>query len=89
MDMMADQKKVLRLLKTARGQLDGIVRMVEEDRYCIEISQQVMATGAILDRVNRDILEAHLRHCVRDAASEAEREEKIEEFVRALERILK
>lgn len=86
---MADKSKVLRLLKTARGQMDGIIRMVEEDRYCIDIFQQVMATGAILDRVNRDILEAHLRHCVRDAASTAEREQKIEEFVQTLDRILK
>lgn len=48
-----------------------------------------MATGAILSRVNREILEAHLRHCVQEAASASEREEKIDEFVRALERILK
>ncbi len=87
--MMADKSKILRLLKTARGQMDGILKMVEEDRYCIDISQQVMATGAILSRVNREILEAHLRHCVQEAASASEREEKIDEFVRALERILK
>ena len=42
--MMADEKKVLRLLKTARGQMDGIIKMVEENRYCIDISQQLMAT---------------------------------------------
>ena len=87
--MMADKSKILRLLKTARGQMDGILKMVEEDRYCIDVSQQVMATGAILSRVNREILEAHLRHCVQEVASASEREEKIDEFVRALERILK
>ena len=87
--MMADKSKILRLLKTARGQMDGILKMVEEDRYCIDVSQQVMATGAILSRVNREILEAHLRHCVQEAACASEREEKIDEFVRALERILK
>ncbi len=87
--MMADKSKILRLLKTARGQMDGILKMVEEDRYCIDVSQQVMATGAILSRVNREILEAHLRHCVQEAASASEREEKIDEFVRALERILR
>ena len=86
---MADTSKILRLLKTARGQMDGIIKMVEEDRYCIDISQQVMATGAILSRVNREILEAHLRHCVQEAASQSEREEKIDEFVRVLERMLK
>ena len=42
--MQADKKKISRLLKIARGQMDGILQMVEEDRYCIEISQQLMAT---------------------------------------------
>ena len=59
---MADQKKVLRLLKTARGQMDGIIKMVEEDRYCIDISTQVMAAEAMLNRVNQEILTAHLKH---------------------------
>ena len=87
--MMADQETVLRLLKTARGQLDGIIKMVEEDRYCIDISQQVMATGAILTRVNKEILAAHLKHCVKEADSEQAREEKIDEFVSTLGKILK
>ena len=87
--MMADEKKILRLLKTARGQMDGIVKMVEEDRYCIDISQQLMATEAILNRANKEILAAHLRHCVRQAASEEERGRKIDEFVQTLEHILK
>lgn len=87
--MMADQKTVTRLLRTARGQLDGILKMVEEDRYCIEISQQVMATEAILNRVNKEILTAHLKHCVKEAATEQEREQKIDEFVSTLGKILK
>ena len=87
--MMADAAKVGRMLKTARGQLDGILKMVEEDRYCIDISQQLMATQALLDRVNREILTAHLHHCVREAASEEERARKIDEFAQTLERILK
>lgn len=87
--MMADQQKMARLLKTARGQLDGILRMVEENRYCMEISQQIMATEALLNKINKEILAAHLKHCVQEAASEHEREEKINEFVQALERMLK
>lgn len=87
--MMADKKTVTRLLKTARGQLDGILKMVEEDRYCIDISQQVMATEAILNRVNKEILAAHLKHCVKEADSAQEREEKIDEFVSTLGKILK
>lgn len=87
--MMADQKTVTRLLKTARGQLDGILKMVEEDRYCIDISHQVMATEAILNRVNKEILAAHLKHCVNEADTPQEREEKIDEFVSTLGKILK
>lgn len=87
--MMADEKKVTRLLKTARGQLDGILKMAEENRYCIDISQQIMATQAILSRVNKEILTAHLQHCVSEAHTEAERAEKTAEFAHALEKILK
>lgn len=86
--MMADSKKVLRLLKTARGQLDGIIKMVEEDRYCIDISTQVMAAEAVLNRVNKEILTAHLKHCVNTAESQEERETKIDELVDMMRKIL-
>lgn len=87
--MMADQATVLRLLKTARGQLDGILKMVEENRYCIDISHQIMATEAILNRANKEILSAHLKHCVNEAATPQAREEKIDEFVSTLGKLLK
>ena len=86
--MMADQRTVLRLLKTARGQLDGIIKMVEEDRYCMDISQQVAAADAMLRRVNKEILTAHLKHCVEHAESDQERSDKIDELVNALGKIL-
>lgn len=87
--MMADEKKILRLLKTARGQMDGIIRMVDENRYCIDIAQQVAATEAVLSRANKEILAAHLKHCVQHAADEQTRAEKIDEFVLTLDRLLK
>ena len=87
--MMAEKTHILRLIKTARGQLDGITRMVEEDRYCMDISHQLMATEAILNRINRDILSAHLKHCVKTAESEEEREEKIDELIELLGKIIK
>ena len=46
--MKADHTQVTRLLKTARGQIDGILKMVEEDRYCLEVSSQIMAAQSIL-----------------------------------------
>ena len=51
--MKADREPIERLIKTARGQLDGILRMIEEDRYCMDISIQLMATQAILRKANK------------------------------------
>ena len=87
--MQADPKKVERLLKTARGQIDGILKMVEETRYCIEISQQLMATEALLNTVNREVLTAHLKSCVSTAETQQERDEKIDELVAMLQKIMK
>ena len=87
--MKADKQKITRLLKTARGQMDGILKMVEDDRYCIDISHQLMATEAILNKVNKEILTAHLKNCVSNAETEAEREEKVDELVSMLGKILK
>lgn len=90
--MQADRDKTLRLLKTARGQIDGIMRMVESDRYCIDISNQLMATESLLARVNADVLKAHVEHCVRTAAETGtpeEKEAKIEEIARIIDKLNK
>jgi len=74
-------------LKTARGQLDGLIKMVEEDRYCIDISNQLMATIAILRKVNRDVIQAHLESCVVDAFQTGQEREKIEEIMGIVEKL--
>lgn len=88
--MKADKKQVTRLLKTARGQIDGVLKMVEEDRYCLDISCQVMAAEALLKKVNREIIEAHLKNCVNESLSlgtKEEAEEKINELIKIIERL--
>ena len=87
--MMADKEKVTRLLKTARGQIDGILKMVEDDRYCMDISHQLMATEAMLNKINKEILTAHLKHCVSHAETQEDRDEKIEEMVNLLSKLMK
>ena len=90
--MKADKEKVVPLLKTARGQLDGILKMVEEDRYCIDISTQLMATQSILARINADVLKAHLEHCVAGALASGTPEEKVEkldEIERVIDKLAK
>lgn len=88
--MQADRAKTLRLLKTARGQIDGIMKMVEDDRYCVDVSTQLMATQSLLARVNADVLKAHLEHCVRTAmesGSEADKKEKLAEVERLIDKL--
>lgn len=87
--MMADKKQVTRLLKTARGQIDGILKMVEEDRYCIDISHQIMASEAILKRANKEVLKVHMTHCVHDAVNSKDCDQKIEEMIKVLDNLLK
>lgn len=87
--MQADKKSILRLLKTVRGQVDGIMKMVEEDRYCMDISHQLMASEAILKKANKIVLTAHLKGCIEKAESEEERDEKIEELIRTLDKLMK
>lgn len=90
--MVADKAKITRLLKTARGQLDGLLKMVEEDRYCIDISNQLMATQAILKKANHEIIHAHLGCCVKDAfeqGSELEKSKKIDEILTVMDKLSK
>lgn len=85
--MQADKAQVSRLLKTARGQLDALLKMVEEDRYCVDISNQLLAVEALLRKANREVLTAHLRHCVQQAVEQGDAQGKIEELVRILEKM--
>lgn len=87
--MKADKTKATRLLKTARGQIDGILKMIEEDRYCIDISNQLMATQGILRNVNKEILHAHLNNCVKESFDNEEQKQKIEEIMMVINKLTK
>lgn len=87
--MRADKEKVSRLLKTARGQIDGILRMVDDDRYCIDISNQIMAAESILARTNREVLRAHMEGCVLEAMESGSSKEKIDEIIGVLNKLIR
>jgi DNA-binding FrmR family transcriptional regulator len=87
--MKADHVKVSQALKTARGQIDGILRMVEEDRYCVDISNQLLATGALLKKTNKVVLEAHLKSCVAESfATGADVDQKINEILKLVDKLI-
>lgn len=85
--MKADHAQVTRLLKTARGQIDGILKMVEEDRYCLDVSNQLMATQSILSKANRMILRSHMDCCVRQAIGSGQPDEKLAELAALLDKL--
>ncbi len=90
--MHADKTKILRLLKTARGQIDGLIKMVDEDRDCIEISNQLLASQSILKKINLEILKEHFTHCIVETLEKGEKrdvDEKMLEITGVLEKLLK
>jgi CsoR family transcriptional regulator, copper-sensing transcriptional repressor len=76
-------------LSRIEGQVRGIQRMVDEDRYCIDILTQVNAVKAAIDKVAINLLEDHVKHCVADAVKAGEGEEKLQELTTAVGRFLK
>ena len=65
--MRADRKKLEPLLRTARGQLDGVLKMIECDRYCMDIVTQLQAVESLVHKAQREVLHAHLSGCVQEA----------------------
>jgi CsoR family transcriptional regulator, copper-sensing transcriptional repressor len=83
-----DKEELINRLKRIAGQVGGVERMVEEERYCIDILTQVAAVQAALDRVSLALLDDHARHCV-VGATEANREEMTEEMMGAVGRLIR
>ncbi|MDD6121342.1 MAG: metal-sensing transcriptional repressor [Solobacterium sp.] len=82
---MNDSKNIKKYLSIAKGQLDGIIRMIDEDRYCLDVSDQLMATRALLKKTNNMILKNHIDNCVKKAIIEGD-EEKVDEIIKVLEK---
>jgi DNA-binding FrmR family transcriptional regulator len=77
----------LKRLSRIEGQVRGLARMVEQDRYCIDVITQVSAVRAALKRVEDEVLKDHVSHCVEHAITAGERDEqrqKITELMRVL-----
>ena len=79
---------VLKRLRRVEGQVRGVERMVEEDRYCIDVVTQVTAIQAALDKVALELLTDHAAHCV-IGAKKSEQPERTEELMGAVTRLLR
>ena len=84
----ASREQLLARLRRIEGQIGGIRRMVEEERYCIDVLTQISAAQAALDKVALGLLDDHAHHCVLGAA-DAERPEKTGELMDAVGRLMR
>jgi CsoR family transcriptional regulator, copper-sensing transcriptional repressor len=85
----ATKDQLLARLHRVEGQIRGIEGMVESDRYCIDILTQISAAQAALDKVALGLLDDHTHHCVVGAEDPGERDEKTDELMAAVGRLLR
>ncbi len=83
-----DKEAVQRRLRRIEGQVRGVERMVEEERYCIDVVTQVTAIQAALDKVALELLGDHAAHCVVGAPA-GKQDERTEELMGAVRRLLR
>lgn len=86
--MNEEKKKAMQALKTSKGQIEGIIKMIEDERYCIDISNQIVAAQGLLKKANMLILKQHLNHCVKKACMSDNADEKINEIIGVLEKVI-
>lgn len=87
--MRADKDKVTRIVKTARGQVESVLKMIEDDRYCMEVANQLAAAESLLHRAWREVVKAHLDGCVTEAfesGDAAERSKKLDEILKLIDK---
>jgi CsoR family transcriptional regulator, copper-sensing transcriptional repressor len=84
-----DKQQMLNRLKRIEGQVRGIHKMVEEDRYCVDVMHQVSAVNSALNKVSLALLADHTHHCVARAVKEDNGAEAIDEVLDVMERMLK
>ena len=87
--MNEEKKQAMQSLKTARGQIEGIIKMIEDGRYCMDISNQIAATQALVKKSQVLILKQHIAHCVTAAVEAENRKEKMDEVMKVLEKVVK
>lgn len=78
------KRGALNRLKTVRGHLDGVIGMVDDERYCPDIMKQVSALQASLEKVNRILLQNHLETCVSEAVAEGRAAEIVDELMETM-----
>ena len=85
----ATKDQLQKRLRRIEGQVRGIQRMVDEDRYCIDVLTQISAIQAALDKVALGLLDGHARHCIVGGHGEGQPEEMTDELMAAVARLMR
>lgn len=86
---VSDKTQIQNRLKRIEGQVRGIHKMIEEDRYCVDVLVQLSAIQAALKKVSMHMLEDHSKHCVADAIKNGDGDEAISELMDIIGRFSK
>ncbi len=84
-----EKEATVNRLKRIEGQVRGIQRMIEDDRYCVDILVQISAINAALKKVGFSVAERHMKHCVSHAVQDGEGEPAIDELLDVLKHVAK
>lgn len=86
---MNDEKKAaVKTLKIAKGQVEAAIKMLEDERYCVDVSNQIIAAQSLLKKANLLILKQHMNHCVVEAIEHNKGSEKIDEIIDLLSKVI-
>ncbi|MBU3106057.1 metal-sensing transcriptional repressor [Clostridium gasigenes] len=86
--MNNEKKEAVKTLKIAKGQIEATIKMMEDERYCVDVSNQIIAAQSLLKKANLLILKQHMNHCVREAFEQDKGSEKIDEIINVLSKII-
>ncbi len=86
--MNSEKKQAIKTLKIARGQVEAAIKMIEDERYCVDVSNQIIAAQSLLKKANLLILKQHMNHCVIEAVEHNKGPEKIDEIMNLLSKVI-
>ncbi|WP_059104891.1 metal-sensitive transcriptional regulator [Shouchella shacheensis] len=84
-----NKQQLLNRLKRIEGQVRGVHKMIDEDKYCVDILHQITAIQSAMNKVSLALMEDHTHHCVANAIKEGNKDEAIQELMDVMKRMVK
>lgn len=86
--MNKEKEEAVKALKISRGQIEATIKMIEEERYCVDVSNQIITAQSLLKKANLIVLRQHMAHCVMEAFQHYKAGEKIDEVIELLSKVI-